>query len=138
MLRADAFKATRGSSIALGMKAMQYEEIQPATAADVREALEQSEMEKASELIVGMALHSPSADSAVQSCLEAAGFPHPAVRGNAILGLGHLARRFGYLERSRVEPVLAAALADPDSYVRNQALAAADDIQQFLGWAVRA
>jgi hypothetical protein len=117
---------------------MQYEAIQPATATDVREALDRSEIEKASRLIIGMALHSPHADSAAQICVEAAGSSHPIIRGNAVLGLGHLARRFGQLERSRVEPVLAAALADPEPYVRSQAAATADDIRHFLGWPVHA
>ena len=122
----------------MGMKAMRYEEIESATVSEVREALKRSEMERASKLIIGVALHSPNADSAAQLCLDAASSPHPIVRGNAILGFGHLARRFGSLERSSVERVLVAALSDPEPYVRGQASAAADDIQHFLGWAVRA
>lgn len=120
------------------MTAMQYEKIAPATVTEVRQALERSEIKRASTLIIGVALHSPSADSAAQLCLEAAGSSHPILRGNAILGLGHLARRFGSLERASVERVLVAALSDSESYVRGQASTAADDIQHFLGWSVRA
>ena len=124
--------------MSLGMAAMQYEEVGLATAREVREALSRCEMEKASLLIIGMALHSQAADSAAQVCLEAASSPHPIVRGNAILGFGHLARRFGSLERSSVEPLLVSAMSDPEAYVRSQATSAADDIQQFLGWVIRA
>ncbi len=120
------------------MKAMQYEEVEFATVSDVRQALKRSEMEKASRLIIGVALHSQDAESAAQACLEAATSPHPIVRGNAILGLGHLARRFASLERSTVEPVLISAMSDPEPYVRGHADAAADDIQHFLGWVIRA
>lgn len=117
---------------------MKYVEPRLGSPADAREALEQFDLEAASELIIGMALHSPQEYEAEQLCIEAAASPHPIVRGNAILGFGHLARRFGRLNRSLVEPLVVAALKDTDMYVRGHAHSAADDIEQFLGWAARA
>jgi hypothetical protein len=52
------------------------------------------------------------------------------VRGNAVLGVGHLARRFGTVPADLVLGVRAAAL-DPSAYVRGQADAAADDLATF-------
>ena len=59
---------------------------------------------------------------------------HFSVRGNA--SLGHLARIHRRLDRLAVLPIIEAALLDPHEYVRGQANAAADDIEQSLGWAL--
>lgn len=66
-------------------------------------------------------------------CLALAKNPHFNVRGNAVLGFGHLARTCGHLNLAAVTPVIAAALHDEHEYVRGQAEAAADDIFQYLG-----
>jgi hypothetical protein len=58
------------------------------------------------------------------------------VRGNAILGFGHLARTCGALERE-VGALIEAAHDDPDEYVRGQAYDAACDVNHFLGWKLR-
>jgi len=60
--------------------------------------------------------------------------PDATVRGNAILGFGHLARRFRRLDRQTVEPLVTAALSDQSEFVRGQAEAASDDIGFFLKW----
>lgn len=49
------------------------------------------------------------------------------------MGFGHLARRFRQLDE-RVRAHLLAGLSDPDEWVKGQAVAAADDVRQFLGW----
>jgi hypothetical protein len=59
------------------------------------------------------------------------------VRGNAVLGFGHLARRFRRLDEGVVRPIIENALLDADPYVRGQADAAADDVAHFLGWKVK-
>jgi hypothetical protein len=56
----------------------------------------------------------------------------PTVRGNAVLGFGHLARLHGKLDLARVLPIVSAALADPDPHVHAQAECARDDIEHFL------
>lgn len=62
--------------------------------------------------------------------------PDPSVHGAALLGFGHLARRFRHLD-ARLGPVLETGLADPDPWVRGQAGCAADDAGHFLGWRLR-
>lgn len=66
-------------------------------------------------------------------CLRLAAHPNPIVRGNAILGFGHLARLFRYL-KPNVKAFIESALNDESNYVRGQADAAADDVEWFLGW----
>ena len=69
-------------------------------------------------------------------CLDLASHNHFNVRGNAILGFGHLARIHGQLDRSVVLPIIEAGLVDSHDYVRGHANDAADDIEHFLGWSV--
>lgn len=66
-------------------------------------------------------------------CMMFARHPHSNVRGNAILGFGHLARTCGQLNLEAVASVVLAALQDEDEYVRGQAQSAADDLLHFLG-----
>ena len=83
---------------------------------------------------VAASLYSDDLEWAQRLCVRLARYPHFNVRGNAILGFAHLARRFGRLDRAAVEPLVLEALADSDSYVRGHADAAVDDLRHFLGW----
>jgi hypothetical protein len=56
------------------------------------------------------------------------------VRGNALAGFGHLARRFGMLDRRRVQRLIEIGLHAHHEYVRAQAESAADDVETFLSW----
>ncbi len=57
----------------------------------------------------------------------------PNIRGNALLGFGHLARRFRSLPGAAlVRAAIAAGLADGDAFVRGQADSASDDMASFL------
>jgi len=86
--------------------------------------------------VPSVGLHAQELAKAQQWCLMLARYPDDQVRGNAVLALGHLARRFGQLGDS-CRPVVEAALADESGYVRGQAEAAADDIAHFLGWKIK-
>lgn len=66
-------------------------------------------------------------------CLALAAHEHFNVRGNAILGFGHLARTCGHLNLAAVIPVISAALGDSHEYVRGHADAAAADLLHYLG-----
>lgn len=55
------------------------------------------------------------------------------VRANALLGFGHLARRFKGLDLKRASSCIAAALLDPDPSVRQSAEWAATDILLYRG-----
>lgn len=53
------------------------------------------------------------------------------IRGIAILGLGHIARIHGTLDKASVLPIVEQALQDRSAFVRGHADAAMDDIQFF-------
>jgi hypothetical protein len=84
-------------------------------------------------ILVAVALHEADLGWAQEYCLSLASHPNENVRGNAILGFGHLARRFGQLT-AEAKPIIQAALIDSSAFVRGQAEASADDVGQFLGW----
>ena len=70
-----------------------------------------------------------------QSCLiQLARHRDAEVRGNALEGFGHLARRFGRLDPGRVRRIVAIALVDPSQLVREKARSAALDLRTFLRW----
>src|SRR4051812_39906816 len=88
-------------------------------------------------VVVGVALHG-DVERAATLCCTLASHPHSGVRGNALLGLGHLARlhRGTGLARNVVERLVRTGLTDSEPYVRAQADNAADDLEQFLGWRI--
>lgn len=81
-----------------------------------------------------VSLDPPDCTWATGVCIRLADHVHWNVRGNAILGFGHLARTCRELPRAEVQPLVEAALHDSHSYVRGHAEDAADDIRHFLGW----
>jgi hypothetical protein len=81
-----------------------------------------------------VSLGPPDCAWAQEICIRLATHPHFNVRGNAVLGFGHLARTCGALDEERVLPLVRAALRDPHEYVRGQAHSAAGDVAHFLGW----
>ena len=56
------------------------------------------------------------------------------VRGNALAAFGHLARRFGVLDRNRVQRLIETGLHARHEYVREQAESAATDVETYLLW----
>ncbi len=56
------------------------------------------------------------------------------VRGDALAGFGHLARRFGILDRNRVQRLIETGLHARHEYLREQAESAAADVETFLSW----
>jgi hypothetical protein len=103
---------------------------------DLERVIDEDDPEELLALLIELALSGEDRAFAEQCCVRLAGHRHVDVRGNAVLGLGHLARRFGALDRERVVPVVEAALRDAKSHVREQAEAAADDLEEHLGWRI--
>lgn len=84
-------------------------------------------------LPIRVSLHHDDLAWATSICLRLARHPDPTVRGNAVLGFGHLARRFRTLDET-VRPVIEAALLEREPWVAGHARSAADDVRYFLGW----
>ncbi|MEM1416609.1 MAG: hypothetical protein AAGH15_16980 [Myxococcota bacterium] len=99
----------------------------------VDEAIAADDLERLRVLPVDLSLHHPDVDWVADVCLRLANHPDATVRGNAVLGFGHLARRFGRLD-SGIREVIERALVDPDAHVRGHAWSAADDTRHFLNW----
>jgi len=114
---------------------MQYDPMEPMSREAVDAALGRAEPKELLRAVVAVALHSEDLAWASSVCLQLARHQHFNVRGNAILGLGHLARRFGRLDPVARE-VIEEGLRDSDAYVRGQAECAADDAQRFLRWKI--
>lgn len=85
--------------------------------------------------IVSLALVDADRDYVETACVELSTHHDELVRGNAILGLGHLARRFGELSTECLA-IIERGLLDPSRHVRGQAHAAAEDVVTLLGWFV--
>jgi len=83
---------------------------------------------------IAASMYSDNLEWAQGLCVRLARHPHANVRGNAVLGFGHLARRFGRLDRAVVEPLVRDALVDPNPFIAGQAQSAAEDLGHFLGW----
>lgn len=81
-------------------------------------------------------LGTPDAAWSESICVTLSSHPDSGVRGNAVLGLGHLARTSGRLTRDVSVRVITAALRDPDAYVRGHAESAARDVGTYLKWCV--
>ena len=116
---------------------MKYHDIPPLSRAEVEEIVARDDPETLARAVLSACLHAEDATWAGSLCERLAGHRDAAVRGNAILGLGHLARIHRHLSPASARALIAAALADPSAYVRGQADAAADDVEQFLGWVSR-
>jgi|SRR5688572_7881779 len=115
---------------------MKYELIPKMSVADVEAAIGRNQPEDLLRAVLSAALYGRDLEWAQGVCRRLAAHENFNVRGNAILGLGHLARIHGRLDRLVALPIIEAGLIDSHEYVRRQAYAAADDIKHYLGWTV--
>ena len=118
------------------IRRLKYKAIEPLSKAAVESAISRNDPDELLYAVLSAALYSDDPHWAEAICLRLAKHEHFNVRGNAILGLGHLARIHRQLHKTRVKPLIEAALRDESEYVRNQADAAADDVDFFLKWNV--
>lgn len=84
-------------------------------------------------IVVGMNANDCDRKWAEEICLGLAKHPHFNVRGNAVLGFGHIARTCRALNTVAVLPVITAALLDEHEFVRGHAVSAAEDLGVYLG-----
>jgi hypothetical protein len=114
-----------------------YQPVSRLSPVEIEAILAHGLLEDVRHAALSAALHGAESEWGECVCRQLARHADPVVRGNALLGFGHLARRFGRLDRSLVQPLIEAGLRDDDEHVRGQADAAADDVKQFLGWTIR-
>ena len=111
-----------------------YEEIGPWSHEDVEQAIRADDIEALLRAVIGVSMHDDDWRYAQDLCVRLSSHPHFNVRGNAVLGFGHIARVHRQLERSLVQPIIQAALRDESDYIRGQADSAMDDTAFFLKW----
>ena len=114
-----------------------YEELEAISNDELRAMLKRGDPAELAKGVVRAALHLADFEFAQQLCQKLSNHSDSTVRGNAVLGFGHLARRFRRLDEASVPPIIEAAIKDESDYVRGQACAAADDLIHFLGWRIR-
>jgi hypothetical protein len=111
------------------------------TPALVDAAIARDEPDELLHLAIALSMDPPEDDHpglAERACRTLARHAHANVRGNAILGFGHLARTAGIIWKPNdVRALVKAGLADADPYVRGQAEAAADDLRHFVKWKLK-
>jgi hypothetical protein len=116
---------------------MKYNEIEKLSAGEVEAAILRNTPSELSVSVLSAALYADDAEWAQGVCEHLASHPNENVRGNAILGFGHIARINGKLVQAKVKPLIEAALRDDSAYVRAQANSAADDVELFLQWRLK-
>ncbi|HZG53863.1 MAG TPA: hypothetical protein VEZ40_17295 [Pyrinomonadaceae bacterium] len=115
---------------------MKYVTVAPRSKVEVEAAISRNDPDELLKAVISAALHSDDPGWAEDVCLRLAKHEHFNVRGNAILGFGHLARIHRRLDERRVKPLIETALREANDYVRGQADAAADDVEFFLKWKI--
>jgi len=98
------------------------------------EVLERDDPVELMDWILEFSAESEDRDLAENCCVRLARHRNAMVRGGAMLGFGHLARRFGRLDAHRVKRLIDTGLHDGSDYVREQARSAAEDMKTFLAW----
>lgn len=116
---------------------MEYHVIKEMDREQVEAAILRNEPEELLIAVLSAALYSDDPEWAESVCLRLSDHEHFNVRGNAILGFCHIARIHGMLDKTRVRPVVKAALFDDNDYVRGHASDAVDDLNFFLRWRLR-
>jgi hypothetical protein len=104
------------------------------TKEEVEEVIERNQPWELLYVPIVVAMNPPDCEWAQDICVKLSSHSDYNVRGNAILGFGHLARICGVLNEEVVKPVIESGLHDEEQYVREQAVAAAGDVVFYLGW----
>ena len=113
---------------------MKYEEITELSKTEIEAAILRDNPDELLYAVLSAALYSEDSAWAEDVCVRLATHEHYNVRGNAILGFGHIARIHEKLDEAKIKPLVEAALEDESEYVRGQAENAKDDIKFCLRW----
>lgn len=112
----------------------QYEAIEPYERTEIEAAVQRNDPSELLKVVLSVALHEEDREFAEAFCLRFAHHENFNVRGNAILGFGHIARLHGQLQEDVIKPLILSRLNDESEYVRGHASDAKDDMEWFLKW----
>lgn len=111
-----------------------FQDLHAITFADLEAAISRNEPDELLLVPITAALLAEEPALAVETCIRLSRHAVSGIRANAIISLGHLARRFRVLDEQQTRPVIELGLQDDDEEVRSAARSAADEIHQFLHW----
>ncbi len=114
-----------------------FQDLETFSDCDIAAAIKRNDPDELQLLPITIALAGQDQSVAETTCLLLCSHVQSRIRAHAVMSLGYLARRFRVLDEGRVKPVIEAALAESDEYVRMHAQAAADEICQFLHWDIK-
>ena len=100
------------------------------TKEQVEEVIRRDDSDEVRYVPVVVTMDPPDYEWSESICLQLVSHHHFNVRGNAILGFGHLARIFGIIS-DQARRLVTRALNDEHEYVRSHANSARDDIEHF-------
>lgn len=115
---------------------IKLQDLETITEKEVNAALQRNDPEELRLVSITIALSELDFRYIEAVCIRLGSSEDGKVRGNALISLGHLARRFGRLDEQTTKPLFEARLRDPDEFVRICAKSAADEIHQFLHWQI--
>jgi hypothetical protein len=115
---------------------MKYEEIPFLSKDEIEAAILRDDPGELIFVVLSAALYAEDVEWAQSVCNRLIKHDNFNVRGNAILGFGHIARIHNQLDINVAKPAIEAALKDVSEYVRGQADCVADDVEFFLGWSI--
>jgi hypothetical protein len=116
------------------MSHFQYQALPKLSRLEIKKAIDDNDLELLVLAPISAAFFSEDSFWAQDVCVRLSSHENPQVRGNAILGFGHIARIYRLLDESVVKPIVESALRDNNDFVRSQAIASADDLEHFLLW----
>lgn len=113
---------------------LRYKKIEELSQAEIEAAILRDNPNELLYAVLSAALYFEDSAWAEDVCVRLATHKHYNVRGNAILGFGHIARIHKKLDEAKVKPLIESALEDESEYVRGQAESAKDDVKFSLRW----
>ena len=96
---------------------------------EIEESIEIDDPEELLSVVIDLALVSTDPIWATECLLALTEHAQAGVRGNALMGLVHLAQRFPEMDLASIRPVIEIAQNDRDRHVRDQAGAALEELK---------
>lgn len=113
-----------------------FQDLEIITPKEVNLTLIRNDPEELQLVSVTLALSDLDFNFTQSVCVQLCSNSNSKVLENALVSLGHLARRFRHLDEQTIKPLIESSLRNPDEYVRGCAKSAADEIHQFLHWQI--
>lgn len=109
-----------------------YEEIARMSKREINKSIASGNSREQSRAVLSAALYTGDGEWAEKLAYRLIDHSDAAVRGNAFLSLGHIARVHGTLDRQRAIDVLRVATNDRDEFVRGTAGAVLEDVEHYI------